>query len=689
MYAARIEQSDTEGGALPRGHEVPREDISVSLFDGSLFKIAWPEETRVEVAFAHDMLNHPETVIRMKAFQNFMTLDGLSEPTRTTLDGLKGSLASEIKAQWEPAAYKARQVIMKDFYYCRLHLKTALLRRVEDAEVISDAVENLLFPDIDTALAEAPAVVKFPEQNSKEIIKDIIAAFKHAQESGKNEIEDALDQYLHQLGFAAFAPPFDPWSLLCELRVQSIKTAQDARDFCSVVSRWVNEQDDPLAHLVAWEVLLGAASNSGEISYFKEADFRKMLGSLFLDLAVTEYRSGNQRENARRRFLEKAWQARTHLAQHYLRYLEIESISMTDVQQVLAGWWMAGKTMEALLESMGDRGDDVRATFLEKTIIPDWIINATLPTYIQHHLFHVHKTVQSADRYCTFVARRHLAAAMMAFIAPTTDGLPAPGYAGMAMTDVIRDGMIGLLEIPDDLALAHLPTGQHLTFVLQWNRSLAQSVPSFLRAYYKDNIELVGKSKMHLLQSAETISMENYPEEVFKELLNKISKPLVLNVFFALEIIGLKLATGGSITRALESIMEKPHTLRELIAFDECAGPLAAISLVKMLPYLYMRDDKVLAHEIEKQLLEVDWDLLRECAAMMTESVIFATILVTRNELCRKLIGAGYKNKEFNRELLMMKDILENYLSQVPASHRERVRYVLRELETIPETKQP
>ena len=685
MYAALIKDSDTEGEDLPRGNEVLRGDILVSPFDGPLFKITGSDETKEEIAFAHDILNHPHTLIRMQAFHKLMALDGLSEPTRTILDNLKGSLSSEIKSQWEPAAYKARQVIMKDFRYCRMHLKKTLLYRVEDKKVISDAIKNLLFPEINTVLVEAPAVVKFAEQNLKEISKDLIEALKPAQENGKYNIEVSLDQYMNQFGFVAFAPPFDAWSILYDMCVPSLKSDQGAGDFCAAVSRWAYKQDDPLALLVAWEVLLGVAGNSGETAYFRGIDFKKMLGSLFLDLAVREYRSGNQKENSRRRFLEKAWEARTYLAQHYLRYLEIESNKIDD-QQVLAAWWMAKKTMETFLKSMGARGNEEKVNLIEKHIIPNWISNTTSSTYIQYQLFHLPKITQSASHYCTFVAKRHLAAAMMAFIAPSTDGLPAPGYAGIAMTDVIRDGMLGLLKRPDDLALAHLPTGQ--CFTLLWNRSLTQSVPSFLRAYYKDNIEFVGKEKMSLLQSAEMISTENYPEEVLKELLNEISKPLVFNVFLALEIVALKLATGGELTAVLKSIFARPHTLRDLVAIDESAGPLAAVSLARLLPYLYLRDEKGLAHEIENQLLEADWDLLKEIAVLMIERVIFASLLVTENELFKKLLEAGHKNKEFNRGLLVMKDLLGNYFSQVPASHRERVRYMLRELETIPEIKQ-
>ncbi len=695
LVAGPIEKSDTEGGfaraeVLEQGYQegIKRGDISVSAVDGSIFRIAWPEGAKEEFAFLHEMLKHMNTRIRMEAFQNLMAPDQLTEPTRMKLEGLKEPLASEIKAQWEPAASRARQVVMKDFRYSRMHLKTALLHQVLDKVVISNAVNNLLFPDIDTAWAEAPAVVKSPEQNPEALKQNTIAEFKQTQKKGSNETEGALNQYMQQFGFVALAPPLDAWSLFQAMRIPPIASDQNAGEFCETVSRWAYAQDDPLALVVAWEVLLGAKSSAGAIAYFKGYDFREVLGRLFLDLAVPGYRSGNQKENARRSFFEKAWEARTHLARHYLRYLELETTNKTDNQRVLAAWWMAQKAMEALLESMGAREDEKRATLLEKRIIPDWITKATFPTYIRHSLFYLPKAVQSANRYCTFATRQHLTAAMMAFIAPTTEGLPAPGYAGLTMTDVIREGMLGMLESPHDLALAHLPVEQNIAVVLLWNRALAQSIPSFLRAYYKDNVEFVGKRKMDLLQSAEMIAKADYPEEVLRELLKNVNKPLVFPALLAFEIVGLKLETEGNLSPVLKTVLEKPDVLRELVALDESLGPLAAVSLARMLPLLYTRKEEGLAHVIEKQLLKMDWNPVQKYAEIMIERLIVANIMGVGNDLFKKLLDLGSRTKEFGEGLRKMKIILENYLSQVPVSHRERVRYVVRELEAIPEAKQ-
>jgi len=124
-----------------------------------------------------------------------------------------------------------------------------------------------------------------------------------------------------------------------------------------------------------------------------------------------------------------------------------------------------------------------------------------------------------------------------------------------------------------------------------------------------------------------------------------------------------------------------------LVALDESLGSLAAASLARILPLLYAREEKNLAYDIEKQLLKMDWDLLRKSAEIMVERVIFAALLGIGNDLLMKLLEIGHRNKEFNSGLRMMKEFLGTYLSQVPVSHRERVRYVLRELEFIPEVK--
>lgn len=693
LIAGPIEESDTEGGfahseILSKGYKAPieRGDITVSAVGGSIFKIAWPEEAKEEVAFLHDMLYHVDTRIRKETFQKLMAPDQLTEPTRIKLEELKKQLASDFKTQWEPAAYSARQAVMKDFRYARKHVKTALLHQIPNKVLVGDAIKNLFFPNIATAWSEAPPVVKSPEQNPEAFKENATAEFKQTQKEG-NQTENALNQYMEQFGFVALSPPLDAWSLIQSMRNPSIASDQDAKDFFETVIHWGYAQDDPLALVVAWQVLLGAGSSAEGKVHFKGNEFRTVLTSLFIDIAVPEYRSGIQKENAIRSFLDKAWEARIHLARHYLRYLELEAGDQSDQQRVLEAWWMAQKAMEALLDAMDTREAEQKASLLEKLVIPEWIIKETLPTKIQHHLFYLPKDVQTADRYCTFAARQHLPAAIMAFISPAAEGLPAPGFAGMTMTDEIRDGMIGLLESPSDLALAHLPLEQDTALVLLWNRSLTQSIPSFLRAYYKDNVEFVGKRKMSLLQSAEIIARPDYLEEVLKELVKDVKEPLVFHALLAFEIVGLKLATAGKLPPTLKTVLEKPGLLSELIALDESLGPLVSASLARMLPLLYTREEQSLAHAIEKQLLEMDWDLVRKYAEVMIERVMLVAFLGAGNDLFKKLLEMGNRYKEFNNGLRMMKEILENYLSQVPVSHRERIRYLLRKLEAIPEIK--
>ena len=149
------------------------------------------------------------------------------------------------------------------------------------------------------------------------------------------------------------------------------------------------------------------------------------------------------------------------------------------------------------------------------------------------------------------------------------------------------------------------------------------------------------------------------------------------------------MATAGKLTATLKTVLEKPGLLSELVALDESLGPLASASLARMLPLLYTREEQSLAHAIEKQLLEMDWDLVCKYAEVMIEPVILAVLSGTGNDLFKKLLEMGNRNKEFNNGLRMMKEILENYLNQVPVSHRARVRYLLRKLEAIPEVKQP
>lgn len=690
-----IEESDTDGGfphseILSKGCQAPieRGETTVSAVGGSIFKIAWPEEGKEEVAFLHDMLYHVDIRIRMEAFQKLMIQDQLAEPTRIKLKGLKEPLASDLKAQWEPSAYSARQAVMKDFRYARKHVKTALLYQISNKELVGDAIENLFFPDIATAWAEAPPVVTSPEQNPETFKKNAKAEFKQSQKEG-NQTENALNQYMEQFGFVSIAPPLDAWSLMQSMRIYPIESDQDAKDFFETVIHWGYAQDDPLALVVVWQILLGAGSSAEEKVRLKGNEFRTALTSLFIDIAVPEYRSGIKKENVRRRFLDKAWEARIHLSRHYLRYLELEAGNQTDQQRVLEAWWMAQKAMEALLDAMGTREIEEKTSLLEKLVIPEWIIKATLPTKIQHHLFYLPKAVQTADRYCTFAAKQHLPAAIMAFIAPTAEDLIAPGFVSMTMTDEIRDGMIGLLESPDDLALAHLPLEKDSALALLWNRSLTRSIPSFLRAYYKDNIEFVGKRKMKLLQEAEIIAKPDYPEEVLKELVKHVNEPLVFHALLAFEIATLKLKTEGKMIPALKTVLEKPGLLRELVNLDQSLGPLAAASLAQILPLLHTREEQRLAHAIEKQLLEIDWNLLRKYAEVMIERVIFVALLGAGNDLFKKLLEMGKKNKEFNDGLRMVKEILENYLSQIPVSHRERVRYLIRKLEAIPEIRKP
>ena len=60
------------------------------------------------------------------------------------------------------------------------------------------------------------------------------------------------------------------------------------------------------------------------------------------------------------------------------------------------------------------------------------------------------------------------------------------GSSGSGKSTLLR--CINLLETPKDLALAHLTVEHPTSAILLWNRAITQSVPSFLRAYYKKNV---------------------------------------------------------------------------------------------------------------------------------------------------------------------------------------------------------
>jgi tetratricopeptide (TPR) repeat protein len=268
------------------------------------------------VIFApHELIQAATAELRIAALNDILDYDKVSEFTKALVKKKADNIKSSTRAVWRPAAAEASEVILKDFRYTCSLFAQAMPMSPPNKEWIDAAWRNVMTTSLESVWSELPGFIikrwsdktlrkKLYEELESETNKNVGKKFK--------PVSTALDLYMGHMGFAPLGPPYDAWSIVSSVlkvgKGSEPASAGENTEFNSVsvlrdVQHWVSEKQDPVAYLVALQMVLSARalSTDNQKTEFTDKTFFDVLNGFFRCSGKTR----DQNRRHRKRFKAK------------------------------------------------------------------------------------------------------------------------------------------------------------------------------------------------------------------------------------------------------------------------------------------------------------------------------------------------------------------------------------------------
>lgn len=593
--------------------------------------------------------------------------------------------------------YNSRQSLLKDFRYTRSlfsQMSFAIPMINISEEDINEIWENLIKPDLKTVLEDLPSILKTPSETNtftlnieKIIAGDAVLAIGEADDL----LPHLFDWYLENLFFIPLASPFNPWQVISKIiagdKVHSRPNSSSVSYHAT--KKWLAKNNsDPLAYLMALDIILNAraSATNEENDIFTNTTFYSLLDEC-LEVLISNDIMTPQKQNPK--IIKTLWSMHQFLARYFIRYLDLYDIeNMDEERKILTAWWMARKFVIAI-NSFSER----------QTLRPRHLWLADIERRIEReerkislrHLFTDKRKYFSMNRYKTLMANHLLSTCCLSLLKPDNSNEASP-FLGIkkpttALDANLRDRIIDalLLSIIYGEGQIYNDNSKAGQLSLLWHTSIIISAPAFLRRYYEDALELLGKNKIGVIAKAEEVVRTDYLNNELSKLPIRIKDNDIDNIIIPLVSLYTYLLTSGTMPDGAEVFRENEYLLREISNLNEDVQFAALAHSAIMLDRLYAADIREWTDVIERQFSHVNYE---KCSKNVLDKIVpslTAVFLRSSNfAILEPIIRMKASNKDVRQSLSRIKSILEDIFPDVPEINRENIRKVLSVLHDIP-----
>jgi tetratricopeptide (TPR) repeat protein len=678
---------------------------------GPLIIVPPSEEKSGIILSPHDLIQAPSKEVRIEMLKYILENDNISLSTKQLTEKKSETIKSDASTTWHPAASEVSHALLKDFNYARslfVQISLSPLDREEKHRQAGEAWANAMTPNLDTVFDKIPSVLKDPfekEGITKRVEAEIIA--KDFTDAGKYQdllqiLQRAFDWYLENVYFVPAGSPLNPWRILnhvfripktrkkTDKDYKKIKGIVTSTDILDAVRKWVDSKEDPLAYLMAFELVLNARAMAEEEegSAFTGDDFYQYLDRL-LELVLNEEKIDTQKEKTK--LIHAVWQMRIRLAQYYLKYIDLNiKQSLEDEKRIALAWWMARELESSIIQSLTNLS--IRDKILTIENNTKGVIERQKNLIDFTHLFEDQRHCVSPGRYCTLESKHLLASATLSMLFPlntqikdenlTFKGLRQPGPA---LSVELRDEIISKLIFHTIWGDGQITLDVRNEISLLWNFPFCISAPAFLRAYYEDAIDFLGEEKMEVIKLAERVSQSNFLDTELINIAQNIKKKrgLLLAVTFA----SLKVFVfmHGKMPEGAKVFEKNEMLAREISQLEDTWTPYCLSMLAKTMSRLQAAGVFNWSKIISKQFEKIDYTLCSEQTIELVASELIGVVLLGCDY---SLLNPVFKIKASDKRVRMVlghiKLSLEYAFPRVPGAYRENIRRVLNDLEDIP-----
>ncbi|MBE9572824.1 MAG: hypothetical protein IMF11_19545, partial [Proteobacteria bacterium] len=472
----------------------------------------------------HELIQSVSAELRIAALNDILNHSEVSEFTKTLVRKKAENIKSSKAATWRPAAAEVADAVLKDFLYARSLFVKAMPLTPPRQDWIDAAWSNLLRTNLDSVWSEVPGVIskRWSEKDLREKLYKVFESKKNKEDKKRiNPISKALDWYMIHIGFVPFCPPYDSWSIINRVLGIGKDNGPDSSGVLPKVKEWVKDKQDPVAYVIALQMVLNERrlARDEQKNLFSSKEFFDFLNDVLNVLIRPEYRTGDTKKDLKLKWIQTAWDIRVLLARHYLSYIDLKvPDSMDDEKRVLTAWWMAREVTSALANSMEHltREDQIIAMGRDAT---QAIGKVTEQTMIMHSFSKTEKPLSPARFSAVYGDALPICATLGQLMPGQPDDPDVCNcFAGMinptnALSTEIRNAIIEKLRMQLPLGLGQLNSEKDRDSRLLWDIPLCVSAPAFLKEYYGDKIEYLGKDKMTVLDLVGEIAKPGFLDE--------------------------------------------------------------------------------------------------------------------------------------------------------------------------------
>jgi tetratricopeptide (TPR) repeat protein len=681
---------------------ISRENLPQYSSRGPLILIPPTREKPGTILILHELIKAPTIEIRIEAFRSLMKQENLSPFTKEFLEQRKEDLFSGNTQVWLPAAMEISDVLLNDYYYARsLFLEVDGLP-VPDEDLINLAWKQILKPGLDSILDKMPILIDgdlYVDAIKERISTGIISRFDHKSDAIKDNLRSMIEWYLDNIYFIPVAPPLNLSQIIIDyFKINDRKEAVNdnlsvslkgpsSTEILEVITDWIYKSGDPLAYMIAIELVLIARKNAfpDEEYRFIGNKFVNLINELMQVLLIKEEGDVKRIADPTLQKMQTVWQTRLMLNKYYLKYIDLHDKRNTpEEKRVALAWWLSKEAISLLLRSLGQRPGPDQSKI-------DWLVNE-IQTIIKRednllsitHLFINQTEKYSLSRYYTLHSHLILPTVAIALLDPKNPifmGLMRPSRL---LTPDTRDLIINRIRIAT-LSGGQLIQQDENGLPLLWNIPLCVSGPRFLRFYYGDAIEFLGQEKISVIELAENVSRPNFLAENLPRLPEYIENNQLSNIAITLSLLNDNIIMNNEVPFEAKIFSEDKSLARKIATLGDELPGFFLRTMALILSRLQTAGNIHWSNIFYQQFNQLDYTKYSDEVIKIVIPELVGVVLLGGNySILKPILVCKNSDKRIRQILGEMKEWLVYAFPRVPDAYRENVRKILNDLEDIP-----
>jgi hypothetical protein len=260
----------------------------------------------------------------------------------------------------------------------------------------------------------------------------------------------------------------------------------------------------------------------------------------------------------------------------------------------------------------------------------------------------------------------------------------------IALNPKFIDAIINLLKKETLIGEEQILTAQKGQLPFLWELPFCLSAPGFLRAYYEDAFEFLGKDKVEIIEFAEAISNPDFLKDNLPHLPDKLDNENSPEVLFLLSSLDAYVKLNGKMPQEGRIFKERKELLKRIMEIIPVPfNTLCIMRSIFILDKMISVGNSEWVEVLRDQLKDIDYDELAKQLDqlrldLIQEHILKVVMLGFELSILNPIVQKKTTSKIIREILGRVKSILESHVIHVPIENRENLRKFLNQIADVP-----